>query len=365
MKVLQVGLSFNPGGIESFVMTYYRKLSKQGVRFDFISMFPHLAYEEEIKSLGGKVFHTCDTRKHPLKFSRQMRKILRIGRYDAVHVNMLSAANIVPLIVASYGKVPTVIAHSHNSSTPGVVRNLLHRINRPLIPMFATKYFACSELAGEWLFSKKIRKSNNYHLIHNALDLKKFAFSLSEREEIRHELGVEGKFVLGHVGRFEEQKNHKFLLEIFREVASACEEAILLLVGEGELQEMIQKKAEEYGIEDRIRFLGIRKDVAKLWKGMDIFVFPSLFEGLPIVALEAQASGIRSVMADTITTEVKLVEKVKFLSLQDSPKEWSRVILSYKGENRSEEENSGIRQAFAKAGYDIESAAQTLLSYYE
>ena len=121
-----------------------------------------------------------------------------------------------------------------------------------------------------------IRKSNNYHLIHNALDLKKFAFSLSEREEIRHELGVEGKFVLGHVGRFEEQKNHEFLLEIFREVASACEEAILLLVGEGELQEMIQKKAEEYGIEDRIRFLGIRKDVAKLWKGMDIFVFPSL-----------------------------------------------------------------------------------------
>ena len=188
MKVLQVGLSFNPGGIESFVMTYYRELSKQGVRFDFISMFPHLAYEEEIKSLGGKVFHTCDARKHPLKFSRQMRKILRIGRYDAVHVNMLSAANIVPLIVASYGKVPTVIAHSHNSSTPGVVRNLLHRINRPLIPMFATKYFACSELAGEWLFSKKIRKSNNYHLIHNALDLKKFAFSSSEREEIRHEL---------------------------------------------------------------------------------------------------------------------------------------------------------------------------------
>ena len=251
-------------------MTYYRELSKKGVRFDFISMFPHLAYEEEIKSLGGKVFHTCDARKHPLKFSRQMRKILRIGRYDAVHVNMLSAANIVPLIVASYGKVPTVIAHSHNSSTPGVVRNLLHRINRPLIPMFATKYFACSELAGEWLFSKKIRESNNYHLIHNALDLKKFAFSLSEREEIRHELGVEGKFVLGHVGRFEEQKNHEFLLEIFREVASACEEAILLLVGEGELQEMIQKKAEEYGIEDRIRFLGIRKDVAKLWKGMDI-----------------------------------------------------------------------------------------------
>lgn len=365
MKVLQVGLSFNPGGIESFVMAYYRELSKQKVRFDFISMFPHLAYEEEIASLGGKVFHTRDARKHPLQFSRQMGKILRIGRYDAVHVNMLSAANIVPLIVARKHKVPVVIAHSHNSSTPGLVRNLMHRINRPLIPVFATEYFACSELAGEWLFSDKIRKSAQYHVIHNALDLEKFAFRQSERNEIRRELGVEGKFVLGHVGRFEEQKNHEFLLEIFREVASACENAVLLLVGEGELQEVIRKKARDYGIENRIQFLGIRKDVAKLWKGMDVFVFPSLFEGLPIVALEAQASGIQSVMANTITSEVKLIDKVEFLSLQDSPKKWSQIILSYKGEERKEEENAVIKQSFAEAGYDIESAAKTLLSYYE
>ena len=365
MKVLQVGLSFNPGGIESFVMTYYRELSRQGVRFDFISMFPHLAYEEEITSLGGKVFHTCDARKHPLRFSRQMRKILRIGRYNAVHVNMLSAANIVPLIVARYGKVPVVIAHSHNSSTPGLLRNLMHKINRPLIPLFATEYFACSELAGEWLFSEKIRKSENYHVVHNALNLEKFAFRQSERNEVRQELGVEGKFVLGHVGRFEEQKNHEFLLKIFREVVSDCEEAVLLLVGEGELQEEIRKKAKEYRIEAWIQFLGIRKDVARLWKGMDVFVFPSLFEGLPIVALEAQASGIRSVMADTITSEVKLIDKVEFLSLQDSPKKWSQTILSYKGEERKGEENAVIRQAFAKAGYDIETAAQTLLSYYK
>ena len=328
-------------------------------------MFPHLAYEEEITSLGGKVFHTCDARKHPLRFSRQMRKILRIGRYNAVHVNMLSAANIVPLIVARYGKVPVVIAHSHNSSTPGLLRNLMHKINRPLIPLFATEYFACSELAGEWLFSEKIRKSENYHVVHNALNLEKFAFRQSERNEVRQELGVEGKFVLGHVGRFEEQKNHEFLLKIFREVVSDCEEAVLLLVGEGELQEEIRKKAKEYRIEDRIQFLGIRKDVARLWKGMDVFVFPSLFEGLPIVALEAQASGIRSVMADTITSEVKLIDKVEFLSLQDSPEKWSQTILSYKGEERKGEENAVIRQAFAKAGYDIETAAQTLLSYYK
>ena len=210
-------------------------------------------------------------------------------------------------------------------------------------------------MAGEWLFSEKIRKSENYHVVHNALNLEKFAFRQSERNEVRQELGVEGKFVLGHVGRFEEQKNHEFLLKIFREVVSDCEEAVLLLVGEGELQEEIRKKAKEYRIEDRIQFLGIRKDVARLWKGMDVFV----------VALEAQASGIRSVMADTITSEVKLIDKVEFLSLQDSPKKWSQTILSYKGEERKGEENAVIRQAFAKAGYDIETAAQTLLSYYK
>ena len=365
MKILQVGLGNNPGGMEAFVMNYFRELARQGVSFDFVSMYGTIAYEKEILELGGRVFYVPNIKKDYFGYIKAFRKLLSREKYDVVHVNMLSAANIVPLIVARYGKVPVVIAHSHNSSTPGLLRNLMHKINRPLIPLFATEYFACSELAGEWLFSEKIRKSENYHVVHNALNLEKFAFRQSERNEVRQELGVEGKFVLGHVGRFEEQKNHEFLLKIFREVVSDCEEAVLLLVGEGELQEEIRKKAKEYRIEDRIQFLGIRKDVARLWKGMDVFVFPSLFEGLPIVALEAQASGIRSVMADTITSEVKLIDKVEFLSLQDSPKKWSQTILSYKGEERKGEENAVIRQAFAKAGYDIETAAQTLLSYYK
>ena len=365
MKILQVGLGNNPGGMDAFVMNYFRELARQGVSFDFVSMYGTIAYEKEIQELGGRVFYVPNIKKDYFGYIKAFRKLLSQEKYDVVHVNMLSAANIVPLIVARYGKVPVVIAHSHNSSTPGLLRNLMHKINRPLIPLFATEYFACSELAGEWLFSEKIRKSENYHVVHNALNLEKFAFRQSERNEVRQELGVEGKFVLGHVGRFEEQKNHEFLLKIFREVVSDCEEAVLLLVGEGELQEEIRKKAKEYRIEDRIQFLGIRKDVARLWKGMDVFVFPSLFEGLPIVALEAQASGIRSVMADTITSEVKLIDKVEFLSLQDSPKKWSQTILSYKGEERKGEENAVIRQAFAKAGYDIETAAQTLLSYYK
>ena len=139
MKVLQIGLGFNPGGMESFIMTYYRELQKCGVQFDFIAMFPHIAYEEEIQALGGKIYHTSDARKHPVAFYREMRNILKAETYDVVHANMLSAANIVPLIAAKRGAVRKIIAHSHNSSTPGIVRNILHRINKPLIPHFADR----------------------------------------------------------------------------------------------------------------------------------------------------------------------------------------------------------------------------------
>lgn len=365
MKVLQIGLGPNPGGMESFIMTYYRELRKQGVQFDFIAMFPHIAYEEEILSLGSRVHHTVDARRHPLLFCRQMERLIEEQEYDVVHVNMLSAANIMPLIAAKRRNVRKIIAHSHNSSTPGFVRNILHRINRKLIPHYATDFFACSEVAGKWLYSEKVMKTDRFHVIPNALDMQKFLFNEQERMEVRKKLGIAGRFVIGHVGRFEEQKNHEFLLEIFREVASVREDAILLLIGEGERQENIRIRAADYGLSDRVLFLGVRKDVHRLWKGMDMFVLPSLFEGLPIVALEAQASGVYSILADTITPEVKLTEHVDFLSLNDSPAEWCRHILACEHYEHSHAGNEKILADFKKAGYDIETASEQMLSYYK
>lgn len=365
MKVLQIGLGFNPGGMESFIMTYYRALRKYGVQFDFIAMFPHIAYEEEIQDLGGKVYHTPDARKCPVAFYREMRKILRSGSYDVVHVNMLSAANIIPLIAAKRGAVRKIIAHSHNSSTPGMVRNILHRINKPLIPHFATDLFACSVKAGKWMYSEKMMKTERFHVIPNALDMTKFLYDKTGREQIREELGVNSRLVIGHVGRFEEQKNHEFLIEIFRKIAASREDAVLLLVGEGELQDGIRSKVEDYGLTDKVRFLGVRSDVPRLWKAMDFFILPSLFEGLPIVALEAQASGVFSILADTITREVQLTDNVRFLSLKDSPERWCRETLSHIGYVRNQSVNEKILADFRKAGYDIETAAQALLTYYK
>lgn len=364
MRVLQVGLSYNPGGIESFVMNYYRQLAKQGVQFDFISMFPELAYEQEIKMLGGKVFHTVDARRYPFHFRKQLLKILNKRHYDAVHVNMLSAANILPLVVAKEAGVQKIIAHSHNSSTVGAVRNILHRANKRLIPRYATDYFACSKVAGEWLFSKKTMKSPNFHIIHNALNLEEFLFSEKERNEIRTELGIGNQYVIGHIGRFEEQKNHIFLIEIFREVAKIREDVELLLIGDGELLKEIQEKVENYGLKEKVQFLGIRNDVRRLWKAMDLFLFPSLYEGLPIVALEAQASGVYGIMSSAITKEVQITDRIEFVSLEKSASEWKEQIVKYMDYERSEEYNETIQLQFRNHGYDIINEAEKLRKYY-
>lgn len=365
MRILQVGLSHNPGGVESFVMNYYRELVNYGVQFDFICMYDSLAYEDEISSLGGKIFYISNVKQHPIRFRKELAQILQEGAYDAIHVNMLSAANIVPLIVGKKSGVRKVIAHSHNSSTPGILRKILHYLNKHQITKYATDFFACSEVAGKWLFEEKILKGNRFRVIHNALNMEKFCYKEAVRQEIRKELQVEGKFVVGHVGRFEEQKNHDFLIDVFYEIAKDRKDVVLLLIGDGELKEQIMKKVRHYGIEEKVQFLGVRKDIPQLWNAMDVFVFPSLFEGLPLVALEAQASGIYSVMADTISREVKIADTVTFLPLDCSVKEWEKCILEMGSVKRTEAQNEAIKVQFQCAGYDIETAGKRLIEYYK
>ena len=364
MKILQIGLSYNPGGIESCIMDYYRQLVKWEVQFDFICMYEELAYQEEIEELGGKVFFLPDVKKHPFKYRWDLYNLLQQEQYDVVHVNMLSAANILPLLVAHKAGVKKIIAHSHNSSTPGMIRNILHRINKRRIPQYVTDCFACSQIAGEWLFTEKLLKSNKFVVIHNAINVKRFLYDETECAAVREMLGLEGKWVIGHVGRFEEQKNHLFLIDIFSRLSQRDESAVLLLVGDGELKARAEKKVEELKLTEKVIFLGIRNDVETLLKSMDVFLLPSLFEGLPIVALEAQASGVYSFMADTISREVQIVDKVKFIRLDSSPEEWSDEIMKHCSYLRGGADNEKIYNQFEEAGYTIESAGKKLLAIY-
>ncbi|MGF7012572.1 glycosyltransferase involved in cell wall biosynthesis [Lachnospiraceae bacterium PF1-22] len=363
MKILQIGLSYNPGGIESCIMDYYRELSKRNIRFDFICMYESLAYEDEIEVLGGKIFYITNVKKSMCKYAKELKAIIQEEQYDAVHVNMLSAANILPLIVANQAGVKKIIAHSHNSATPGLHRKILHKINKPLIDKYATNLVACSEMAAKWLFIR--RELKKVIIIRNAVDLDEFLFNKEKRIAKRIELGIQDYFTLVHIGRFEEQKNHMFLVEVFKEVVEAASNTRLLLIGEGGNKREIEKRVNHLGVADKVWFMGVRHDISEILMAADVFVFPSLFEGLPVVAIEAQASGVYAFLADTITDEVALTDKVRFLSLESGAKEWGKQILLVNGIKRDEKENVQICEAFEESGYKISVAAEKLLSLYE
>lgn len=220
MKILQIGMGNVAGGLEAFVMNYYRVLVHMDIQFDFVCMYDKIAYEEEIRKLGGRIYYIPNVKKNYRGYIKELKKIIKETKYDAVHVNMLSAANIVPLRVAHTMKVPKIIAHSHSSSCPGLIRKIMDNWNRPKIAKYATDRIACGEMAGRWLFGDKAFQSGQVTLINNAIQAEKFSFSEKDRDSLRKELGWENKTVIGHVGRFDIPKNHDRMLDIFQQIVS-------------------------------------------------------------------------------------------------------------------------------------------------
>lgn len=335
IRILIIGMHDKIGGVETFLMNYYRNIDRNKVQFDFISIYDKLCFENEIKSLGGRVYRICSEKVNPIKYCKQLEKIIRENNYKIVHINMLSAANILPVIVAKRQKIKRIIIHSHNSNTPsGLLRKLLNTLNKPFLHL-GTDFFACSKLAGEWLFGKNFLKKHELKIINNAVDIDKYKFNAKTRENIRNELECREKFVIGHVGRFCYQKNHDFLINVFYEVQKEDKDMILLLIGEGELKEEIQEKVKKLNIQDNVIFLGTTNKVQNYLQAMDLFVLPSRFEGLPVVGIEAQASGTKCLFSNNITKETKIVDNTEFLDL--NVQEWKNAILNCKNVSKEYE----------------------------
>ena len=364
MKVLQIGMGNNPGGVESFVMNYYRELAPLGIQFDFISMYGKIAFEEEILRLGGSVFYVPNVKKDYRGYLKQMRKIFKNRNYDAVHVNMLSAANIVPLRLAKEAGVSQIIAHSHNASAPGLVRKLMDKVNRPKIPRYATCLAACGEKAGRWLFGDKIFNSGRVFLLQNAIDVNRFLFNSENRDKIREKYGWGDQFVIGHVGRFEYQKNHEAVLDLFAQAKQMQPDAILCLVGDGILREEMEQKAKELGIYESVCFAGVQMHVEEYLSAMDVFILPSHFEGLPFTLVEAQANGLPCVISDVITDEIVVNKtQVRQMSLSDSGKNWAEAILKARALRRTDTQIS--KKEITDAHFDIHTEAKRLQKLYQ
>ncbi|MDY3973339.1 glycosyltransferase [uncultured Veillonella sp.] len=367
VKVLQVGMTRNLGGLETYLMQQFDNLDKNKVVYDFVNITNEyeIVFADKIKTQGSKIFGICSRHKNPLKHYWQWYKLLsKEGpNYKAIVLNTNSLEYIFPLVIGKITGIPVRVIHSHSSGFEnkiGVFRRLLVFLNRMLMKWSATGYFACSQLAGEWMFEKQ----QPFTVINNAINAKDLAYDESIRNEVRNELALQDNFVVGHVGRFVYSKDHEFLINIFAEVYKQNNKSRLLLIGDYVDDDTFYKQAQEQvrslGLEAVVLFLGMRHDVNRLMQGMDCFVLPSRFEGLPLVGIEAQASGLYCVFSNTISEELRLIDgRSAFLDKSLDKRIWAKTIVDSNSIKRID-----TTQQIAQAGYDIEVEVNKVMDFY-
>ena len=312
------------GGIERFCDNYSEALKSKGIYCDYICTQDRIAFEYKIKTRKGKVYRINNFKTHPLKYLYQLVKIVK--KYKVVHINMLSAANVLPVLACRLAGVKKIIIHSHNSQTDSELKRALHYINKPIVNLLATDYLACSEVAAQWMFTKNVIKSKKYKIIVNAIKSDDYRFNPEWKRELAEEYAVTNKLVVGFVGRLTIQKNCMFLLDVMKKVFKKREDVVLFMVGKGELEEEIRQRIKEYGIEDKVYMLGARSDVNKYYSLFDIFVMPSLYEGFGFTAIEAQVSGATCFFSPSIPSEAYLNKKDIYVLPIDNSTIWADKI---------------------------------------
>ncbi len=317
------------GGVEAVVMNYYRHIDHAKIQFDFIcdSDSTNIPYDE-IEKLGGKVILVSPYQRI-ISYLKELKIILKEGKYKIVHSH-INALSVFPLYAAKKVGVPIRIAHSHSTTNKKEwKKNLLKQMLRPFSKRYATDYICCSELAGRWLFGDKAYDNGEVYLLNNAIDLDKFAYDENVRKAKRKELKIsDDTLVIGHIGRFVAQKNHTFLIDIFNELHKQNKNSLLLLAGQGPLIDEIKNKVNDLNLTESVKFLGQRNDANELYQAFDVFLLPSLYEGLPVVGVEAQAAGCLSILSDDMTKETRVLNSTKFISLNENASFWANKILS-------------------------------------
>ena len=357
IRVLQVVPNMHRAGLETLIMNIYRNIDRNAVQFDFLVHYlDRFDYDDEIEALGGKIYRlSVRNDSNILKYLSDLKRFFKEHpEYTIVHGHMESFGFLYSRAAKKAG-VKTIIAHSHNAliepTLKGRIKNLM---NKPW-KRYANVLFACSEKAGDFMF-----RGAPYTVINNGIRCEDFIWNPEEREACRRELGVEDKIVLGHIGRFDPQKNHAFLIELFAAYAAKHPDAVLLLVGEGALQQSIRSKAEQLGLSECVHFLGVRADTNRLYQAMDLFLLPSLFEGLPVVGVEAQSAGLPMLTADTVTSELCVTDFVEMLPLDARLDIWvdkiDKMLETKKRRNTLDEMN--------EAGFNIRKTADYLQDFY-
>ncbi|MDD2970533.1 MAG: glycosyltransferase family 1 protein [Lachnospiraceae bacterium] len=362
IRVLHVLGGTSLGGAESRIMDLYRNMDRDRIQFDFmVHNETEDHYNQEIRALGGNIYRMPRFKLYnSIAYCRAWKAFFREHQeFQAVHGHMTSTASLYLPIASKYG-VPMTIAHARSAGTDPGAKGIITKILRSSLAKRADYCFSCSPEASVAVFGKRAVEQGRVRIIPNAIDVDKFQYDDTVRQRMRQQYKLGDRFVIGHVGRFHYAKNHAYLLDVFHEVLKAEPDAVLLLVGEGPLMASVKDKAKELGIEKSVLYTGNQAAVQDYYQMMDYLVFPSRFEGLPGTVVEAQASGLRCLISDSITREVMATPLVQMLSIERPVAEWTQSIL----QNKTYERNSGNSELLKQRGFDVREQAEKLSRFY-
>lgn len=355
LRILQVVTMMNRGGLETLLMNYYRHIDRRKIQFDFlVHRNNECDYDSEIKELGGMIYHLPRLNPFSLKYRNQLRVFFNEHKeYKIVHVHQDCFDSLI-LKIAKQCNIPIRIAHSHVNNFDFDLKLPIRLFYRQTIPRYATHLMACSQSAGKWMFGK-----HDFTILPNAIDVDSYEYDIDTRKKIRDDFGFsENDFIIGHVGRFYPPKNHLFIIKVFQYISQINNKAKLLFVGDGPLRKKIEEEVKDRNLFDKVIFTGVRKDINILLQGMDVFIFPSLYEGLGIVSIEAQTSGLPVIASNRVPLESDITGHCTFLKL-GNPEYWANQILLQDISKRQ----SCIKES-KNAGYDIKQATSKLQKFY-
>lgn len=361
-RILVFGMTENPGGVESFLVNYYSHIDRQKLQFDFLcNSYNPIAYEEELKKLGGRTFHIPARSQDYFKYRKELENVFaqHADEWSAIWVNVCSLANIDYLKLAKKYGIKKRIIHSHNSQNmDGRIRGILHTYNKKHICKYATDYWACSEDAARWFYDKNL--IDKALIIHNAIDLQRVEFDGEKRRFVREQLNANpDTYVIGNVGRLHFQKNQEFAIDVFNQYLQINSNSLLVFVGQGEDKNKLEEKCKKLGIEDNVYFAGVQRDVQAWLSAFDLFLMPSRFEGLSVAALEAQANGVTALVSKgVIPADIRINDNLYFCDLESGAQQWGRTISEIQNEKRADIKE--ITNKFINKGFDVATEAVKL-----
>lgn len=363
IRVLHVVTQMNRNGLESRIMDIYRHINRNEIQFDFLTHRQDEGhFDDEIRALGGKVYYQNPIRPHKfLSYIQQLQSFFREHPYEIVHAHLNSYSTWVLLVAKKYGAT-TRIAHSRNSGMDFNIRAIFKYLSRLLVNIPTTHRFACSRQAGVWLFGKhNIQPPKHFHVVPNGFDVHNFTYSAEKRTSMRDRLKICDKLAVVHVGRFSQQKNHAFLLQIYQEIQRLSDQAsVLYLFGIGELEQDVRLLVEKMGLENSVVFMGNQNNVFDYLQAMDIMIFPSIYEGFGTVVIESQCIGLPTLASTALPPEVKITNILNFLSVKQKAQDWARLALEMYSTIPRESHLIEVQDA----GYDIEKSHIYLESFY-